>query len=286
MRATMSRRVVPPRSASWRLCLALGAAVSLAPSGEARADIEPPRGFEWLRRREISIVNRDAFPDHWLVTWPCSTEQFALGPYCILRDDEALFPDGMLYAIDKTKVKVGELPASERPASARGRAPLVIRSPALRDTEAFFKQDLRVIRPGFSLAPTFTSMLPKNTGVQSAKYFVEVTRIGAAGVEARYVRARYGCQNGTEVELPWGSDQGEPPIPSCPVTDDRGALITPNDAGVIEAGAHAGLDRTWAERSSLPLSPRHLMWLGVAITSLSLLGAGLLQRDRKRDAGG
>jgi hypothetical protein len=114
--------------------------------------------------------------------------------------------------------------------------------------------------------------------VRAAEYVLHVDRIGPNDIEARFVRAKYSCRSGASVEVDWGARQDQAPVPSCPATDDQGQLIPAGDRGKT-----GELATDWARRSSaLPVSPRQAIWLGVLVSSLGLIGLGVVLRRKKQ----
>jgi hypothetical protein len=260
--------------------LAFGA--TLATVGAARADIDPPAGYEWLRASRTTITNARAFPDYVFVAWPCP-QSYLVEEYCVVDPDQSTEVRGTLFALSTRDATVG--PKKEWDADmtrAWEAAPRVLIRPAFQNERTFFEKDPRVVRPGFVLQSRWTDMLVRNTGVRAAEFFVEISKVGPAGVDARFVRAKYTCKNGGEVDLAWGPSQDEAPIPICPVLDDQGQLIQFVDGGKASPGATSALPASWSEKSLLPLGREQLIWGGVLSTSLSLLGAGLLLRRNNR----
>jgi hypothetical protein len=256
-----------------------GAALLLAlltSTGSASADIDPPAGYEWLRTRRVTIESVPA--DHVLVVWPCHDgPQTALEPYCVVRAGDSFHPNGLLYAIPSKLVKTAPYrPDKPDPRARPGQ--LVIVEPRIELESRFFKDDPRVVRPGFELGPGWSDRTPSRTGVREAEFFLRVDRVDPKGIEARFVRARYSCRSGASVVLDWGDRQDESPVPSCPATDDRGQVIPTGDPG-----ATGDLATDWARRpSALPVSPRQAIWLGALVSSLSLIGLGVMLRRRKQ----
>jgi hypothetical protein len=260
------------------LATALGMA-ALAASVHARADIDPPAGYDWVR--SVRVVVENTLPDHVLVLWPCyGGPQLSLEPYCVIRAGDTVDPNGLLYALPAKAVKLEKYAPTEPDPRARP-GEVVIVDPKIRHGEAkFFKDDPRVVRPGFALDGRRLGMAPSDTGIAAATYFVQVERAGEKGVEARFVRAKYRCRSGGEVEL-GGPKQDEPPIPSCSVDDDHGRPMLLGDAGPVKRGATGELPEKPAPRRLLSLSPKQAIWLGALVSSLGLIAFGVVAK-RKR----
>lgn len=261
------------------LATALGMA-ALAVTVHARADIDPPRGYDWVRSVRVTIEN--TLPDHVLVLWPCyAGPQLSLEPYCVIRAGDTVDPNALLYALPAKDVKLEKYAPAEPDPRARPDE-VVIVDPKIRHREAeFFKDDPRVVRPGFALDGRRLGMAPSDTGIAAATYFVRVERAGAKGVEARFVRAKYRCRSGAEVELAWGPKQDQPPIPSCPVDDDHGSPMLLGDAGPVERGVTGELSESPTRPRLLSLSPKQAIWLGALVSSLGLIAFGVVAK-RKR----
>lgn len=260
------------------LPVAAGVALVFGVAGTARADIDPPRGLEWLHQREVEVANLAAFRDWVFVAWPCNSGLEFQG-YCVIRPETgAFYQQGTLYALSARDAQLGPVPDVRRPVLRLGRL-------AVTDEQKFFQGDPRLVRPGFDLDP-WGAATAKNIGARSVRFRVQIDSVGAEGVKAHFTSARYECRNGAMLEVPWGPDQQQAPLPRCPATDDWGQLIGPFDGGVAAPGATAGLAPAWERPSGLPVPRGHAIWLGVFVTSLSLLGAGLLlRRDAKTDRG-
>jgi hypothetical protein len=244
----------------------------------ARADISPPDGYAWLRGHRVKIENVVA--DHVLVLWPCDDgAQFSLEPYCVLRAGDLVHPNGAIYALPASAVKT----APYRPAQPDPRArpnDTVIVEPKIELEAEFFPNDRRVVRPAFDLNGQTPRMVAEGTGVDSATFVLRIERVGPKGVEARFVSALYRCQNGAEIELAWERGAEHPPVPSCPVTDDRGQVIPIRDGG---PGTTAELPPDVAAGPKLPVTPRQAIWTGALLSSLGLIGVGLMLRREKPD---
>jgi hypothetical protein len=270
-----------PRS-SLRSAAAALLALGLLGSNEARADISPPDGFAWLHGHRVRIENVVA--DHVLVLWPCDDgAQFSLEPYCVLRAGDLVHPNGAIYALPANAVKT----APYRPALPDPRArpnETVIVEPKIELESKFFREDRRVLRPAFDLYWRTPKMVAEGAGVDSAVFVLRIERVGPKGVEARFVRAEYQCRNGLALDLAWARGAEHPPVPSCPVTDDRGQVIPPGDGGPENRGATAELAPDVAPGPTLPVTPRQAIWLGIALSSLGLIGVGLMLRREKPDA--
>jgi hypothetical protein len=232
------------------------------------ADISPPDGRNWVRDLGTIVENVDEFPDYVLVAYPCrSAVIFSLDDYCIAKKGDVLF-GATLYAIPKKAVELREI--SEKNGVALGGSVLVIDKPSIDAANEFFTKDKRVIRPAFDLRGNLFGTSARNDGVVSARYVARIESVGREGVKGKYVRAKFECKSGTKVEADWGASQDEPPVPRCPVTDDRGEPAS--DANARGDAAIVPVRR--------PPTKARTIWLGVLIASLGLIGVGALWRRR------
>ena len=252
-------------------------------SGPSRADLDPPNGTEWIRQTRYAITNVGDFPDWLIVAWPCmpNDPQIEIEPYCVVREPNAYQLTGELYAIPAGSVKLRDA-AAELSDSERARlltwpslAPaLRIVHPAYPYTQELFKHDKALVRSGFSFWSGASRTAPQNSGVRSAVYEVRIDSIERGAMKARFMAVTYRCRNGTENRQVWGAVGTGPPTPACPVFDDRGELTS--------NGSTPGPLPTIAEDQDHVMGgPRWRFWIGAAIASGSLLGAGLLLRRRR-----
>lgn len=236
-----------------------------------RADISAPDGRRWIREYGTTIVNLDEFPSYVLVAWPCrAAVDVSLDPYCVAKPGESLQAEA-LYALAKRDVELGEI--GERNGVKLAAPVLAILKPHIDNERKFFRNDPRVIRPFFLRHNLFGSS-SRQTGVVGAWYFARIESIDAkTGVRAKFVRAKYECRTGAQVEVDWGPNQEEPPVPLCPVTDDQGMLIP------VSTGTTRG------EGTLTPVRPpptrARTIWLGVMIASLGLIGVGALWKKKR-----
>lgn len=258
----------------------LGAvAVSLAAllaATDARSDISPPPGYEWLLDRRVHVVRVPA--DHLIVLWPCDDgPELSLEPYCVIRAGDTVRPNGSLWAIPYAKVETAPYrPKQPDPRARPGE--LVILKPRIAHHEAdFFAKDPRVVRPGFSLTPSGFDRIVQNAGVEGAVHSLSVDRVGDRGIEARFVSAKYRCRDGKTVDVAWGPRQDQVPMPSCSVTnaDEQRSADAGNPNATTEPPPRG------ASRSKATVS-RQAIWLGVALGFLGLVGAGVLLVRNKR----
>lgn len=233
----------------------------------AGADIDPPNGRRWISYYGATIVNADEFPDWVLVGWPCSQSvDFALDPYCIVKKGEFL-SDTSVYAVAKRDVTIREVTEKN---GRKLQASVLVFDPDPDDPARFFRGDSRVIRPPFETRREIFQSAEPNLGVRGAWYFLRIESIDRdKGVKAKYVRAKYECRSGAQVEVDWGANQDLPPIPQCPVTDDRGDAISKPGSG---------------EGVVIPVRPppsrARNIWLGLMVVSLGLIGVGALWKKR------
>jgi hypothetical protein len=252
---------------------ALAAVLITGMAAESRADVSPPDGYDWLGRREVEVENVDAFPEWVFIANRCGPPG-AMQEYQVVRPREALeCIYGVLYALPAGAVRTRPI----EPWSGPNAAPLQLVAPELTNANEFFEKDRRVVRPGLPLNG-WGATIAKNVGVRAVRFRVRVDGVGPGGVKAHYTSVRYECKSGAIVELAWGRDQSAPPLPRCPVTDDHGELVGAFDGGVPAPGATAPPPAARPGGDSLRRG--RTIWLGVLVTSLSLLGAGLLLRDR------
>jgi hypothetical protein len=239
------------------LALVLAAPASLA-------DISPPAGRRWIAERGTTIVNADEHPDWVLVAWPCRPEvHVSLDSYCIPKKGESLHADS-LYAIAKKDVTLG----------VREKDTPFIERPEISSESQFFLKDPRVVRPPFALSRTSFRSTVDGLGVVGAWYFARIDAIDAkTGVTGRFVRVKYECRSGATVELEWGPNQEEAPLPRCPVTNDRGERVPVSDAPLPGEGTIVDVRP--------PPSRARTIWLGVMIASLGLIGVAALWRKQQ-----
>lgn len=270
--------LVARRELSRGFGVAFTAVLSACVAGEARADISPPAGYDWLSHREVEISNLEAFPDWVFVSDRCGPRDL-VQEYLVVRPREVLdCTYGTLYALPAREVRTRPVEQWSGPPPA----PLRIVEPAIADAKKFFETNPRVVRPGFVLDP-WGSTTAKNVGARAVRFRLRVDAVGTGGVKAHFTSARYECKTGAFVEVEWGRDQREPPLPRCPVTDDHGQWVGALEGGVPAPGATSVPGPTEPPADS-PRRDRTL-WLGVVVTSLSLLGAGLLLREKPKPGG-
>jgi len=251
-------------------------------SSTSRADLDPPEGTAWIREIHFVVTNVGQFPDWVIVAWPCTPNdpQIDLEPYCVLREPNAYLLSGTLYALPAGRVQLRDA-AADISSSERARLnpspwlppALRIVLPAWRHARDIFENDKALVRSGFSLDGEGRRTAPRNSGVRSALYELKIDSIEPGSMKVRYLAAKYRCRNGTEDRQPWGAEGTAPPTPACPVFDDRGELpskgVTPGPGPTIAA-----------QQDHVLGGPRWRLWMGAAIASASLLGAGLLLRRR------
>ncbi len=242
--------------------------IALAVASHARADIDPPRGLEWLPRARVAIENLAEFSDWVLVAWPCHElphRSPALDPYCVVRaaaDGQPAFvdPAGALYALATRDTQVVFDPKG----SADGKAAWVIIKPEIRDVESFFGSDRRVVRSAFVPNGPGVRSVPDGLGLQEGLFWIRIEAIDEKGIRARFSKVTWTCRSGDTIELPWDASEREPPLPVCP---------------------SVGLPQLPAELPAAPAPPernRRSLWLGLAIAGVSLLAGGiLLKREAK-----
>jgi hypothetical protein len=245
------------------VALALEFTFALAP---VAADISAPDGRRWIRDLGTIVENVDEFPDYVLVAYPCrSAVTFSIDDYCIAKKGEILLGDN-LYAIPKKAIELREI--SEKNGVALGGSVVVIDKPSIDVASEFFTKDKRVIRPGFDLRGKLFGTSVQNDGVVGARYVARIESVGRDGVKGKYVRAKFECKSGTKVEVDWGATEDEPPVPRCPVTDDRGELRAVSETNARGDAAIVPLRR--------PPTKARTIWLGILIASLGLIGMGAL----------
>ena len=244
---------------TWRFALSATLAF-VCTTTRARADIDPPPGYRWVRSHEVVVTNLAANGDWVFVQFPCSSR---LG-YCVLSEGDPIGAWDGIYALPKRDVVIARSDGGE----PRDR-PILKPEISLE----LFERDPRVRRlarrPDSGIGRTL-----RNVPVQSARYVLSIDAVGEHGIDAHMVQARYECAGGSVVELPWGANADEPPVPSCPVSDDHGEL---------DGGASSELPAFEARRWPFAARRGHVMWAGLAITSLGLLCAGLLLRGARAE---
>jgi hypothetical protein len=270
------------------LALAVTAATSVA-----RADTLPLNHM--VLPVKVSIVNREEFPDWVVLVYPCEPEAYlqyvehvdgiGLDPYCVVGKSGEVNAYGRLYALRSRDAKVTD-PTAKLPPETRAKLPKVnlpLRVVDIIDAgtaEAFFKNDPRVTRLGVGLPG---SQIVVHTGLRlaAAHYDVVLEREGD-GLRARYRGGRFQCTSGPPLvfEAPRESSLPFEP-PACPALDDRGEpLPYPSAPSPAEGQAPPPIGPS-LERPRLGMFA-----LGAAVSSLGLLGIGLLLRRRASQADG
>ncbi len=236
----------------------------------AVADIDPPRGLEWLPDTRVAIENVADFPDWVFVAWPCNQlphRALAMEPYCVVREDGTragadLDPDGSLYALPARATKVVHDPKG----GVMGQPAWIITQPDLRHDEAFFKTDRRVVRSAFVPNAPGVISVPRGLGLQAGVFWVRIDGVDETGLRAHFARVVWTCKSGDTIELAWDASRPEPPLPTCPTV---------------------GLPQVLGELPSASPPPerdRQSLWLGLAIAGVSLLTGGILLRREAKPA--